>query len=335
LASQITVEGKNIMTQQKGIKMGYLAAILYSLFIGLSFMFVKLIVPIATTLDILAIRFMLAFIFLTIPVLFGWVKLEVKLKDIYRFVPFALLYPILFFTFQTWGLLEATSAEGGIMQATAPIFTILLASLFLKEKTNIWQKLSLLLSVSGVIFIFAMQGSSFSMGHMKGILFLLASTLTFAIYTIFVRRSGSTFKPYDMSYMIIMLSFVSFSGASITQHITASTISNLIDTINQPVFWYSILYLSLFSTVFAIFLSNFALSKLEAYKVSVFINLSTLVSIFAGAIFLGELLTYVHIVGAIMIILGVLGTNLAGRWSKKSNPKVNPITKNMDVPIKN
>ncbi|WP_028778839.1 DMT family transporter [Shimazuella kribbensis] len=319
------------MTQQKGIKMGYLAAILYSLFIGLSFMFVKLIVPIAAPLDILAIRFMLAFIFLTIPVLFGWVKLNVKLKDFYRFVPFALLYPVLFFTLQTWGLLEATSAEGGIIQATAPIFTIILATLFLKEKTNIWQKLSLLLSVSGVIFIFAMQGSSFSLGHMKGILLLLASTLSFAVYTIFVRRLGSTFKPYDMSYMVIMLSFISFSGASITQHVTAGTISTLIATINQPVFWYSILYLSLFSTVFAIILSNFALAKLEAYKVSVFMNLSTLVSIVAGAIFLGELLTYVHIVGAIMIIVGVLGTNLAGRWGNKSSGKTNHITKNTNV----
>ncbi|WP_028776711.1 DMT family transporter [Shimazuella kribbensis] len=305
--------------KQNSTFFAYVASILFAVFIGLSFMFVKLIVNIAEPFDILAIRFLVAFILLSLPAIFGWIKLTISWKDIYLLIPFALLYPILFFTFQTWGLLGATSAEGGIIQATAPIFTVILSTLILKEKINLWQRLCLLLSVLGVIFIFVMQGASFSLDHIGSILLLLCSTLSFAVYSILVRRSGQSYKPYDLSFVVIMLSFISFTVISIVQHSVNGTILEIVEPYKEPIFWYSIFYLACFSSVFSIFLSNYALSKLEAYKVSVFNNLSTLVSIIAGAVFLHEQITSVHVIGATMIIVGVIGTNLAGRWSKKTD----------------
>lgn len=295
--------------------LAYGASISYAVLIGFSFMFVKLIVDIAQPFDILATRFFVAFLILSLPIVFGWVKITITWKDISLFLPFALLYPILFFTFQTWGLLGATSAEGGIIQATAPIFTVILSTIFLKEKINLWQRLSLVLSVFGVIFIFVMQGTTFSLDHIGGILLLLCSTLSFAVYSILFRRSGRTYKQFDLNYVMITLSFISFTIISIIQHSFAGTIETLVEPFQQPVFWYSILYLACFSSFFTIFLSNYALTKLEAYKVSVFNNLSTLISVVAGALFLDEQITLAHIIGAIMIIVGVIGTNIAGRWS--------------------
>ncbi|MCH5584563.1 DMT family transporter [Shimazuella sp. AN120528] len=301
-----------------GIKMAYAAAITYSILIGLSFMFVKLIVHTASAFDILAVRFLLSLVMLTIPILFGWIKLQIKLKDIFRLIPLAVLYPIFFFTFQTWGLLGATSAEGGIIQATAPIFTAVLAAFVLNEKTNLWQKLFLILSVGGVIFIFVMQGSAISIGHLGSIGFLLLSTFSFAVYTILVRRIGQTYKSYDLSYVIIMLASISFIIISMVEHVLSGTMDEIVKPFYQPIYLYSIFYLAAFSSVSSILLSNYALSKLEAYKVSVFNNLSTLVSILAGVVFLNEPITSVHVIGAFMIIVGVVGTNLAGQWSRRS-----------------
>jgi drug/metabolite transporter (DMT)-like permease len=244
------------------------------------------------------------------------------MKDFWLLLPFAILYPVLFFTFQTWGLLGATSAEGGIIQATAPIFTVVLATLFLKEKTNLWQRLFLILSVIGVIFIFVMQGASFSIDHIGSIGFLLLSTLVFAVYTILVRRSGQTYKAYDLSYIVILLSSIGFTIISLIQHAMNGTMDEIIVPFYQPVYLYSIFYLAFFSSVLSILFSNYALSKLEAYKVSVFMNLSTFVSIIAGAVFLQEQITYVHIIGSIMIIVGVIGTNIAGQWTRKSEVKL-------------
>lgn len=295
----------------KQYRMAYVGAILYALIMGLSFMFVKMLVPIAKPFDILAYRFTIAFMAISIPVLCGWVKINIKWKEIFRLIPLSLFYPFLFFILQTLGLLQASSAEGGIIQAMAPIFTLVLASLFLGEKTTLWQKISLLLSVSGVILLFLVQGVTFSKAHLGGILLLLLSTLSISIYSILGRRYNQHYRSFDLSYVMILLGFISYVLIALMQHIWMGSFSKLIDPLSQSTFWYSILYLGILSTVCTVFLTNYALSKLEAFKVSVFNNLSTLISIAAGALVLHETITYMHLIGAMMIIVGVLGTNLA------------------------
>lgn len=45
---------------------------------------------------------------------------------------------------------------------------------------------------------------------------------------------------------------------------------------------------------------------------SVFSNLATLITIIAGVIFLHETIHYYHVVGAMIILVGVIGTNYFG-----------------------
>ena len=51
---------------------------------------------------------------------------------------------------------------------------------------------------------------------------------------------------------------------------------------------------------------------------SVFANLGTVISIIAGVLILNEDIFYYHIIGSVLIISGVLGTNFLGR--KKLRP---------------
>ncbi len=60
----------------------------------------------------------------------------------------------MFFGFQIFGLVYIASSEAGIIQATIPIFTMIFSIIFLKERPSILQKLSILLSVAGVVYIF-------------------------------------------------------------------------------------------------------------------------------------------------------------------------------------
>ncbi|MNJ75246.1 EamA-like transporter family protein [compost metagenome] len=71
------------------------------------------------------------------------------------------------------------------------------------------------------------------------------------------------------------------------------------------------------STLVTALSSNYALSKIEASKMGVFSNLSTIVSIAAGALLLGEEVRLYHIAGSVLIIAGVMGTNLLGEKSAR------------------
>ncbi len=62
-----------------------------------------------------------------------------------------------------------------------PVFTLLFAALFLKERTNWLQKLSICLSVFGIIFILVMTGAQFGYINWLGIILLLVSTLSIQV----------------------------------------------------------------------------------------------------------------------------------------------------------
>ncbi|MCT8977692.1 DMT family transporter [Clostridium sp. CX1] len=287
----------------------YFAATLYALIIGFSFLFVKLALIVTDPLNILAHRFTISFVVASIPVVFGWIKLDITFKDMLPILPISLFYPTLFFAFQAFGLVYISSSEAGIIQATIPIFTMILATFFLKENSSRLQKLSLILSVSGVIYIFVMKGIDLKPASSIGTLMIILSSLSSAGYNVLARKITKKYKILDLTYMMTFIGFLSFNLISIIDHGIHGTINVYFKPFINPLFLISVLYLGILSSLITSLLSNYTLSKIEASKMSVFNNLSTLITMIAGVIFLQESLSYFHIIGAVMIIGGVIGTN--------------------------
>ena len=288
----------------------YIAAVIYAFIVGLSFLFVKLALTISDPFDTLAHRFTVAFLAIMIPVLLGKIPLNFTLKDIIQILPLALFYPAMFFWFQVSGLVYTTSSEAGIIQASTPLFTMFLAYYYLKEKTNLFQSISLGLSVLGVIYILVMKGTSFETNQLLGTSLLLLSSLSFAGYSVLARPLAKKFKPLELTFIMLTIAFLTFNILSLIRHGMNGTMDHYFDPLTNKVFLISILYLGVLSSLVTSWLSNYILSKIEASKMSVFGNLATFISMIAGVAFLQEHLEYYHIIGAIMIIAGILGTNL-------------------------
>lgn len=296
--------------------LAYLAAVGYAIVIGLSFLFTKLTLDVADPIDILAHRFTVSFFAIVIPVSFKWVKVDYNKERIIKIIPLAIVYPMLFFGFQTFGLQYATSSEAGILLASAPVFTLILATYFLKEKSSTLQKISVILSVIGVIYISVMKGSTLDINNIKGIILLVLSALCIAGYSVMARNLTKEFTSIELSFIMVVISFVSFNLLSIGRHLLNGTITNYFMPFTNFNFIISILYLGVLSTLGTSLLTNYILSKLEASKMSVFANLGTVISIVAGVVFLKEKIYYYHIIGSIFIVGGVLGTNFLGGVKK-------------------
>lgn len=290
-------------------KMAYLSASLYALIIGFSFLFVKIALEVTNPLNTLAHRFTVAFIFASVPILFKWVKLNITIKDLLPILPISIFYPTLFFTFQTFGLVHISSSEAGIIQATIPIFTMIIASIFLKEKTGKTQKLSLLLSVAGVVYIFVMKGIDAGSTNFMGTLLILLCSISSASYNVLARKVTKRYSIIDLTYIMTLIGFISFNALSLIDYAVKGNIDLYFKPFTDTSFIISILYLGILSSVISSLLSNYTLSQIEASKMSVFSNLSTLITMVTGFLFLNENLYYYHLIGAIMIILGLLGTN--------------------------
>lgn len=306
--------------------LAYGAAIANVIIVGFSFMFVKISLQFINTSDILAYRFSIAILFIFIFYLFGWIHPKIHLGNVIKILPLAILYPLFFFFFQALGLVYLSSVEAGIFQATTPIFTMILASLFIREKTTFVQKGGILISVLGIVYIFIMKGVSIGELNWIGIFFILISAFSNGFYNVLARKMTKDYSAMDLTILMTIIGFIAFNISAIGEHIINGTMGQFFSPLKNPLLFFSILFLGCLSSLGTSFLTNFALSKIEATKVGIFGNLSTLITLFAGVIFLKEKLFYYHYIGAILVIFGVISVNILSahkKYNKHSSGRTN------------
>lgn len=295
--------------KRDSLTLAYLSAVANAAIIGFSFLFVKVALGHAAAFDVLAWRFVASFAVMTVGVVLGRVRLDYRGKPLGKALLLATMYPLGFFALQTFGLRHATSAEGGILFAFTPIVTMLLASAFLGEATTALQKASISLSVAGVLLIFAMKGARIDLANLGGLALLSLSCLAVAGYSVLARSLLRVFAPAEITYLMLGIGFVSFLAAALAGHAADGTLDRALAPLASGAFVGSVLYLGVLSSLVTALASNYVLSRMEASRASVFGSLSTVVSVVAGATFLGERITGYHVAGSALVILGVLGAN--------------------------
>lgn len=298
------------------IKKAYLAALAYASIIGLSFLFVKITLITATPLDTLAHRFLLASALALPPLLLGRAGSNLSLRLILPILPLGLFYPILFFLFQALGLVHLPSSEAGIIQAVAPIITLIMARLALKEQISGGQLFFVGLSVAGVLLILLLKGIQPQAFDPLGIIFILSSTLAISAYSVLTRKLTVRFTPFTLALVTSVMGGLLFNIAALFSHMADGSLSGYFKPLAQPGYLGAILYLGALSSLGSSYLAGYALSKIEASRMGVFSNLATVIAIAAGACFLKEEIAWYHLLGAGIIVFGVIGANLKGQKTK-------------------
>ncbi|MCQ6563262.1 DMT family transporter [Paenibacillus mendelii] len=299
------------------LKKAYAAAFLYAVIIGFSLIFVKFALISAHPIDLLAHRFTLSFAAAAAVVLLRRSKLRLSGKDMLAMLPLAVFFPTLYFALQTFGLLYIPSSEAGIIQATIPLMTMLLASYWIKEASTFKQKIGIALSVAGVVYMIAMKGIHMNAANLNGALLILLSSLSFAVYNVLGRKLVQQYSAADITFFIMGVSFVVFNGFAIGRHAAEGTLTSFFTPFVDPLFIASILYLGILSSLITSLLTNYALTYMEASKMSVFINLATFITVIAGVAVFGEKLLPAHITGGLVILAGVMIVNISGKPTRK------------------
>ena len=288
----------------------YIASLSYSFFVGLSFLITKLVVPYASATVILAHRFTVSFIIYTLFSIATKKNFSLNLKKIITLLPITLFYPILFFSLQVYGLKYLSSSEAGIIFATVPIITVTLTAM-IGQFPSRTQIISIVLSVSGVIIIFA-NNIKLNNEATIGILVLFLSAVSFSIYTIIIKNFLKKTNVYELTFVIIAIGFFIFNIMfAIEQPSIRYAILSYLAPLKTKDYLLGIFYLGFFASVASSLASNYALQHISSPEFSVYSNLSTLISVVAGAIVLKEPLYLQHIIGIPLILIGVIGTNFA------------------------
>lgn len=303
------------MNNQKVVR-AYAAAVGYALIIGFTFLFSK-----GAMVYGVSIQLFYRALFAALPmIIFSLIRhknLHYTKDKLIKLSFLGLLYPMLFIGIQTYGLSITSSLEAGVAQAMAPIVTLILASLFLGETTNLKQKISILLSVAGVLYIIYRKQVKNPNPDFTGLSVLFLATISFSLYSVAIRRLKGYCSNQEILTVILTESMIFFTVIALWKSKQYGGVDYLLAPFKDHQFVMGVMYLGILSTLASGLLLNYALSVLHASNVVIFNNFATVIQILSGALILSEPLYFSHKVGCLLIILGVLGLNFLGDKNKQ------------------
>ena len=235
----------------------------------------------------------------------GWKRIPPPEK---RDLPLFLVAGFVGLFLYMWAFITGTSfVPAGISSfiiASAPIFTLILSILFLKEKASFFIWLGVLISFGGIAIISFAQAEGMELNI--GILLLLAAsvfTSTFAIMQKRLLRKYTAIQCSAYSVGLATLFMCIFFPVLIREFPHAPLSANLV-----------IIYLGVFPAAVAYFLWSFALSKAEkTIYVMSFLYLTPFVASILAFFWLGEEISALALLGGVIIIVGMVITNFNQR----------------------
>ncbi|NMM63156.1 DMT family transporter [Clostridium sp. P21] len=296
----------------------YITALMTNFIFGLSFLFSKKALGVTDPITLLSFRFLTAFLVMTLLIALRVIKVNYKHKPIEWLIGISFFEPVIYFIFETYGLQRTASSLAGLMIALIPVVVTILAAYLLKEKPTPKQTANIILSVAGVILIVVMGSSDSKESSILGIILLLGAVFSASFFNIISRKISIKFTAFEITYFMMFIGAICFNGISIIKLAVNKKLSFYFAPLKSVTFITSILYLGIISSIIAYFLVNYTLSKMEASRCSVFANISTIVSVTAGVVILNESFYWYHVIGAIMILVGVGGTNYYRAKSEES-----------------
>jgi len=202
--------------------------------------------------------------------------------------------------FQFYGTMLSTASNGAMVTATTPAFVLPIAALILGERITLQRIIALTLSTVGVLVVVNPLGSSIEQGYLAGNLCLVTAALTWALYSVLVRKMTA-------NYDVLTFSMYAFLGG-----LPVSVSLGVWELTQQPIGTLTwgilggILFLGIICTALAMFLWNTAFKHLDAGIAGLTFFAQPLVGAALGALLLHDKLSLSFIFGGVLILGGIL-----------------------------
>ncbi|MGD6843534.1 DMT family transporter [Bacillus infantis] len=288
--------------------------LLTSLLWGGNFVVGKSLVEYASPVALTAFRWIIAVICLFPIVLRKEKKLLPPAKSLVPLLLMGVTGVVLFNIFQFWALEETTATNVGLISTLNAISIAVFSALFLKDRINLPQILTMLFSLFGVLLVLTKGHLEMllSLTFNKGDLWMMAAVCIWGIYSVLGKWAGKYTSP-------IMSTF--YSGVFGLAILLPFSYSDL--QVNNPdlSFAGSMLYTGLISTVVCMVLWNKGVQKVGAVTAGVFLNFNPVFTAILAFLLLGEKLESIQFLGGMIVILGCyLFTRLQAQRQRKSLP---------------
>ncbi len=271
---------------------------------GFSFLFSKTALEVSSPSVLLAWRFLLAFVVMNVVLLTGKVKVSFRGKPLLWLLLMGAFQPVLYFYFENYGLLYSNATFSSVMIALVPIASLIFGACFMKERPTWLQTLCSVVSVGGVIWMALRQTAKGAITPL-GIVLLVGAVISAVGFNVISRRSAGKVTAFERTYMMFLVGAVVFGVVAVAENIQQP--SALILPLDDASFVIALLYLGVISSVAAFLMINYANTWLPLSRATVFSNVITVVSVFAGVVLLKEPFDVYMLLASVLIVGGIAG----------------------------
>jgi drug/metabolite transporter (DMT)-like permease len=268
---------------------------------GLGNLFIKIAQNYAAPNQLLSHRFLISAIVMLIPVLTGHIKFSLKGKPVWPIFALAAVQ-YLYYLVESYAIKQTNATITGASAAVAPVISVIIAAIFLKEYPTRRQALFCLLPIVGVVLM-TVAGKSLGVVSALGVLFLALTILTSGFYKVLNRKSAQNYTSYERTLVMLIVSAVSFTIGGFAE--VGWDVKAYVAPLANLGYLGSILTLALVCSIGCNLLANYAMGKLPVVKSSSFGAILTLVSMLAGVVFLKEPISWTLGIGAALILFGI------------------------------
>lgn len=217
------------------------------------------------------------------------------------------LYQVLFLL----GIANTTSGNASLIMSTVPMWTALLALIFLKERLSRLAWSGLLIALTGTLIVTAQNELSGQSEYLLGNCLMLLAAVTWATGTVKSRQLLTEISPLMLSAMgsVLMLP-LHFA-------IAAPSLGEAMTVLTDYQVWIPILYSGIFSTGVALVMWNYGVREAGAAHAAVYQNLIPVIAFLSAWVVRGETVSTFQMIGGTLIIGGLVVMRRARAQSMK------------------
>lgn len=197
---------------------------------------------------------------------------------------------------------------------SSPVFAIILAAIFLREKITSMRITGLLICIAGIVLLLSkgswdrLKAFQFSTGDV----YMLIAGLLFAIYNVLARKKPEGISPLNFLFTICLTGTLLLLPFFLWETSHAA-----------PVQWNGnllliVLYLGLGNSFIAYLCWNASIARLGAARTALFGNLIPVFSSLEAVLILGEELTSLHWISGILVIAGLVIATIQSTTATKT-----------------
>ena len=211
----------------------------------------------------------------------------------------------LFNSFTYLSLIHTQVINASLFNTAIPAIIILLCFLFKIEKTNKFQILGLIISVGGILAIVTKLKLDIllSLNFNKGDLIMIGGVLTWGVYSTLLKKKKFTLPLLTLVHVICTFGLISV----LPQYLYEFSNGQLIKFDTNLV--YTLIFLALFPSIGSYYCWAGAVSIIGANRAGISLSLIPLFSSIMAIVIYDEIFQFFHLIGAILIILGLFLSN--------------------------